>query len=108
MHNFFTFNQKLHFCKRELLFVEEFIAKYWAVRFAEEHLNGHDATTSRAIIGPRSHDAGSTSLSFPPFDLHWSVHRQPCITPLFIDCEIKSQSLDFTNSIDCSKLSKCF
>ena len=57
MLNFFTFNQKLHFCKREHLFIEELIASNPVRPFRLKSLDAHDEATSRAISGPRSHDA---------------------------------------------------
>ena len=46
------FNQKLHFKKREHRFIEKSSQKIWAIRFAEEQLDAHDAATSHAISGP--------------------------------------------------------
>ena len=49
-------------------------------------------------VGHDPHDAGSTSSSFPPFDIYRRVHKLPRVTPSL--GEIKSQPLDLTNEID--------
>ena len=96
MLNFFTFRHNLHFLKGELLFLEEFIAKYLGIQSAEERFNGDDAATLRTISGPPSQDAGPLPPQFLPSNLHWSFVMQSCVTLSFAECEIKLQPLAFT------------
>ena len=51
-------------------------------------------------VGHNLHDVGSTSPSFPSFDLYLSLHKSPHISSSFAECEIKSRPLDLTNEID--------
>ena len=46
--------------------------------------------TMQALISPL----------IPPFDLHRSVHKLPCVTSSLAKCEIKSQPLDLINEIN--------
>ena len=51
-------------------------------------------------VGHDPHDANSTSPYFLPFDLHRSAQKLLRVALSFVECEIKSQPLDFTNRID--------
>ena len=107
MLNFFTFNQNFLSIRENMILYKNSLRKICAVSFANEGLNGHYDATSRALSGPRSHDAGPLPPWFLPFSLHWSVLRQSYVVLSLVEREIKSQPLDFTNAIDGSEFFTC-